>query len=211
MLEKRFKKCYLAGRVKIFLKCRSSGVMVVNLVFRSGVLACAAAALLPVWAQQSTTQLVGGPTRMQRCQAELADVKGSARTLKLRKCLIDRTEGERLLTRECNQKYRALPTGHKVDKVSFQKQCVATGLKVGHEALPRRKAPAPVAQASGASGTPGQPIAAKAPATRVANAAAQAASKPVDKPVGKSVDKPLTKPAPSAAASPTTSPVASKP
>jgi hypothetical protein len=190
--------------------------MAVYSVFRSGVFACAAVALLPVWAQQSTTQIVGGPTRMQRCQAELADVKGSARTLKLRKCLIDRTEGERLLTRECNQKYRALPTGHKVDKVSFQKQCVATGLKVGHEALPRRKAPAPVAQASGASGTPGQPTAAKpaaakAPATQVANAAAQAASKPVDKPVGKSVDKPLTKPAPSAAASPTTSPVASKP
>lgn len=169
--------------------------MVACSVFRIGLVVCAAAALLPVWAQQSTTQLVGGPTRMQRCQAELADVKGSARTLKLRKCLIDRTEGERLLTRECNQKYRALPSGHKVDKVSFQKQCVATGLKAGTDALPRRKAPAPVAQASGASGTTSQPAAGKS--------ATQAASKPVDKAViksaGKPVDKPVAKPATNAA------------
>lgn len=197
--------------------------MVVYSVFRSGLLVCATAALLPAWAQQSTTQLVGsGPTRMQRCQAEIGDVKGSARTLQLRKCLIDRTEGERLLTRDCNRQYRALPTGHKVDKVSFQKQCVLTGLKAGHDALPRRKAPAPVAQASGASGTPtaGKPVAAKAPATQVANAAAQAAtSKPADKPVSKSVEKPVakpvakaaTKPAPSATANPATDPGASKP
>jgi hypothetical protein len=166
--------------------------MAVYSVFRSGVLTFAAAALLPAWAQQSTTQIVSGPTRMQRCQAELADVKGSARTLKLRKCLIDRTEGERLLTRECNQKYRALPTGHKEDKVSFQKQCVATGLKVGHEALPRRKAPAPVAQASGAkaSAVVSQPAASKAQATP----AAKAASKPAEKPA----DKPAAKPAPAA-------------
>jgi hypothetical protein len=193
--------------------------MVVCSVIRRGVLACAAVAFMPAWAQQSTTQIVGGPTRMQRCQAELADVTGSARTLKLRKCLIDRTEGERLLTRECSQKYRALPAGQKVDKVSFQKQCVATGLKVGHEALPRRKAPAPVAQASGASSTAsqaasGKPATAKAPAAPVANAATQAASKPVDKPVSKpvskSVDKPVAKPATSTA-NPAVNPAANNP
>lgn len=153
--------------------------MVVYSVFRSGLFACAAAALLPVWAQQSTTQIVGGPTRMQRCQTEIGDVKGAARTLKLRKCLIDRTEGERLLTRDCARQFRALPSGHKQDKVSFQKQCVATGLKAGHEALPRRKAPAPDATVSAASATLGQasatkPLAAKSPA----KAASQSSSKP---------------------------------
>jgi hypothetical protein len=174
--------------------------MVVNSVFRSGVLTFAAAALLPVWAQQSTTQIVSGPTRMQRCQAELADVKGSARTLKLRKCLIDRTEGERLLTRECNQKYRALPAGHKEDKVSFQKRCVATGLKVGHEALPRRKAPAPAAQASGATGSAvvNQPAASKTQAAPTA----KAASKPADKPAAKPAPAPAAKPSPMTVANP---------
>jgi hypothetical protein len=174
--------------------------MVVNSVFRSGVLACAAAALLPVWAQQSTTQIVGGPTRMQRCQAELADVKGSARTLKLRKCLIDRTEGERLLTRDCSRQYRALPTGHKEDKVSFQKQCVSAGLKVGHEALPRRKVPAPVAQASSAVGSPvaSQPTASKAQAVP----AAKAASKPADKSAAKPAPTPAAKPSALSVANP---------
>jgi hypothetical protein len=183
--------------------------MVVYSVFRSGFLVCAAAALLPAWAQQSTTQIVsGGPTRMQRCQAELADVKGSARTLKLRKCLIDRTEGERLLTRDCNRQFRALPTGHKVDKVAFQKQCVTTGLKAGHEALPRRKAPTPDVLASSASGQPAaaKPATAKPPAAPVANATAQSTSKPVDKPVAKSVDKPVSKPAAGATTIPATSP-----
>jgi hypothetical protein len=190
--------------------------MVVYSVFRNGLLACAAVTLLPVWAQQSTAVIAGGPTRMQRCQAEIADVKGSARTLQLRKCLIDRTEGERLLTRDCNRQYRALPAGHKVDKVSFQKQCVVTGLKAGTDALPRRKAPAPAAQASGASGTTSQPAAGKAvttkaPATPVANSVTQAANKSADKPVTKSVNKPVTKPAPSATANPATDPGASKP
>jgi hypothetical protein len=179
--------------------------MVVYSVFRSGLLVCATAALLPVWAQQSTTQIVGsGPTRMQRCQAEIGDVKGSARTLQLRKCLIDRTEGERLLTRDCSRQFRALPAGHKVDKVSFQKQCVLTGLKAGTDALPRRKVVAPVATASGAAGTPGQPTegkpsgskpaTAKAPTAPAASVASQAASKPAV-----------------AAASPATSPAPSKP
>jgi hypothetical protein len=157
--------------------------MAVYSVIRSGMLVCAASALLPVWAQQSSTQIVGGPTRMQRCQAEIGDVKGSARTLQLRKCLIDRTEGERLLTRDCSRQYRALPTGHKTDKAVFQKQCVATGLKAGHDALPRRKASAPVAQASGAAGSAvaSKPAASKAQATPATNAA----SKPVDKPMAK--------------------------
>ncbi len=182
--------------------------MVVYSVFRSGLLACATAALLPAWAQQSSTPIAGGPTRMQRCQAELADVKGSARTLKLRKCLIDRTEGERLLTRDCSRQYRALPKGHKVDKVAFQKQCVIAGLKAGHEALPRRKAPAPEALASGASGTStgGQPVTSKAPAALPSNAAVPAANKPVVKSVGKPENKPENKPALGAAASATTSP-----
>jgi hypothetical protein len=157
-------------------------------VIRNGLLVCVASTLLPVWAQQSTTQILGGPTRMQRCQVEIGDVKGSARTLALRKCLIDRTEGERLITRDCGRQFRALPTGHKVDKVSFQRQCVATGLKAGHEALPRRKAPAPVAQASGAAGSPvaSQLVGSKVQATSVADAA----SKPVDKPTAKPAAKP---------------------
>ncbi len=187
--------------------------MVVYSVFRSGLVVCAAAALLPAWAQQASTQIVAsGPTRMQRCQAEITDVKGSARTLKLRKCLIDRTEGERLLTRDCNRQYRALPTGHKVDKVAFQKQCVVTGLSASTEALPRRKVAAPVAGASGASATPGQPVqgkpvSAKAPSAPVTTAVSQAASKPTDKPAS----KPVAKPAPGVTASPVTSPVTSKP
>ena len=196
--------------------------MVVYSVFRNGLLACAAAALLPAWAQQPTSQIVAsGPTRMQRCQAEIGDAKGSARTLKLRKCLIDRTEGERLLTRDCSRQYRALPTGHKVDKVSFQKQCVVTGLKAGTDALPRRKVAAPVATASGTAGTPGKPIegkpsgskpaAAKAATAPVASAAGQVANKSVDKPVAKSADKPMAKPAPSTAASPATGAAPSKP
>lgn len=159
--------------------------MVVFSVFRNGLLVCASAALLPAWAQQSSTQIVGGPTRMQRCQAEIGDLKGSARTLKLRKCLIDRTEGERLLTRDCSRQFRALPAGHKLDKVVFQKQCVATGLKVGHEELPRRKVPAPVVQASGAEGSPmasspaaNKPLVKQAAVPVTGAAEAPAASKP---------------------------------
>jgi hypothetical protein len=175
--------------------------MVAYSVFRSGVLACAAAALLPVWAQQASTQVVSGPTRMQRCQAEIGDLKGSARTLKLRKCLIDRTEGERLLTRDCNRQYRALPKGHSQDKVPFQRKCVAAGLNVGYEALPRRKPPAPDAQDSGAAATAsqsaaGQPSAAKAPRAPASNAATPTASKSSDKPVNKPAPKPAAAPSP---------------
>ncbi len=180
--------------------------MAVYSVIRGGMLVCAALALLPVWAQQSSTQIVSKPTRMQRCQAEIGDVKGSARTVQLRKCLIDRTEGERLLTRDCGRQYRALPKGHKADKVAFQKQCVANGLNAGHQTLPRRKVPAPEVQASGAAAS--QPTASKAQATfaaaAVATAAPPAASKAVDKPTAKA-PTPAAKPAPSAAA-----PVASK-
>jgi hypothetical protein len=129
--------------------------MVVSLEFRGAWVACAALAWLPTWAQQAPVVAVpSGPTRMQRCQTEMAGVEGPTRTRKLRECLIGRAEGERLITRDCNRQFRSLPAGHGADKVAFQKQCVAAGLQVSHDKLPRRKPPAPRVDAAGAVGKP---------------------------------------------------------
>jgi hypothetical protein len=85
---------------------------------------------------------------MQRCQAEIAGVDAKERTLKLRTCLIGRAEGERLIARDCSRQYRSLPAGSAGDKAVFQKQCVAAGLQVSHDKLPRRKPPAPKLEAA---------------------------------------------------------------
>jgi hypothetical protein len=127
---------------------REFAAMVVSFEFRGAWVACAALAWLPTWAQQAPAVGVpSGPTRMQRCQTEMAGVEGPTRTRKLRECLIGRAEGERLIARDCTRQFRSLPAGHGADKVAFQKQCVAAGLQVSHDKLPRRKPPAPRVEA----------------------------------------------------------------
>lgn len=91
------------------------------------------------------------PTRMQRCQVEISGMQGPARTRALRECLIDRTEGERLIARDCARQYRSLPAGQSVEKSVFQKQCVTGALSVAHKELPRRKPAAPKVTANGST------------------------------------------------------------
>lgn len=91
------------------------------------------------------------PTRMQRCQVEISGMQGPARTRTLRECLIDRTEGERLIARDCARQYRSLPAGQTVEKSVFQKQCVTSALSVAHKELPRRKPAAPKVTADSSS------------------------------------------------------------
>jgi hypothetical protein len=145
--------------------------MVVFLARRALGLACAALACSGVWAQMAapaTPLLHSGPTRMQRCQAEIAGVDTKERARKLRECLIGRAEGERLIARDCSRQFRSLPAGSAVDKAVFQKQCVAAGLQVSHDKLPRRKAPAPKLEAGSSADKPAaeQTIASPAPTTQ---------------------------------------------
>ena len=78
------------------------------------------------------------PSKMQRCQAELAGVQGNERKLQLRQCLVNRTEGERLASRDCAKQLRELPPDPAADKALMQKKCVATALSVAHAQLPKR-------------------------------------------------------------------------
>lgn len=131
--------------------------MVIFLELRRALWASAALACLPAGAQSVAPVapvLPSGPTRMQRCQAEIAGVDAKERTLKLRACLIGRAEGERLIARDCSRQFRSLPAGSAVDKMMFQKQCVAAGLQVSHDKLPRRKPPAPKLEAANSADKP---------------------------------------------------------
>jgi hypothetical protein len=128
--------------------------MVIFLDLRRALWASAALACLPAVAQPAAPVLQSGPTRMQRCQAEIAGVDAKERTLKLRACLIGRAEGERLIARDCSRQFRSLPAGSAVDKAVFQKQCVAAGLQVSHDKLPRRKPPAPKPEAATSADKP---------------------------------------------------------
>lgn len=114
-----------------------------------------AAAIAPAAAQSS-------PSKMQRCQAELAGVQGNDRKLQLRQCLVSRTEGERLITRDCAKQLRELPPDPAVDKALMQKKCVANALNVGYAQLPKR---AMVASADTTKPAAAEPVAlgAKAP------------------------------------------------
>jgi hypothetical protein len=65
-------------------------------------------------------------------------VQGNDRKLQLRQCLVARTEGERLITRDCAKQLRELPVDPAVDKAALQKKCVSTALNVGYAQLPKR-------------------------------------------------------------------------
>jgi hypothetical protein len=99
----------------------------------------------------TSADLSSTPTRMQRCQVEISGLEGRSRTIALRECLINRTEGERLIARDCSRQYRSLPAGQSADKNTFQKQCIAGALSVAHKELPRRKPAAPKVTADGAA------------------------------------------------------------
>ena len=103
-----------------------------------------------------------GPSKMQRCQAELAGVEGNDRKIQLRQCLVNRTEGERLATRDCAKQLRELPPNPAADKALRHKKCIATALNVAHAQLPKR---AVVAAAESAKPAAAEPAAqgAKAP------------------------------------------------
>jgi hypothetical protein len=93
---------------------------------------------LTLFAASTAAQSSHSPSKMQRCQAELASVQGNTRTLQLRECLVARTEGERLITRDCAKQLRELPPDPAVDKAVMQKKCVASALNVGYAQLPKR-------------------------------------------------------------------------
>lgn len=101
------------------------------------------------------------PTRMQRCESEVASLSGAERKRVLRECLVNRNEGERIVSRNCTRQFRDMPPSNtKVDKAAFMKQCVATSLKAGHDKLPARKpstassAPSPSAPVAKATDKP---------------------------------------------------------
>ena len=93
---------------------------------------------LTLFSASALAQSSHGPSKMQRCQAELASVEGNTRKLQLRECLVARTEGERLITRDCAKQLRELPPDPAVDKAVTQKKCIANGLNMGYAQLPKR-------------------------------------------------------------------------
>jgi hypothetical protein len=124
---------------------------------------------------------------MQRCESEVASLSGADRKRVLRECLVNRNEGERIVSRNCSRQFRDMPPGGtKIDKGVFMKQCVATGLKAGHDKLPARK-PATPSSAAAASATkaadkPAASTQALAPAKPSSSAAAKPASAAASKP-----------------------------
>jgi hypothetical protein len=145
-------------------------VRVVSFVGRWCVVACVALLGGPALAQTVATPHSGTkpsghvPTRMQRCESEVASLSGADRKRVLRECLVNRNEGERIVSRNCSRQFRDMPPGGtKIDKGVFMKQCVATGLKAGHDKLPARKpaTPSSAAAAKPASAAASKPAPAK--------------------------------------------------
>jgi hypothetical protein len=148
-------------------------VRLVSFVGQWCVVVCATMVWVPALAQTVATPHSGTkpsghtPTRMQRCESEVASLSGAERKRVLRECLVNRNEGERIVSRNCSRQFRDLPpTDTKKDKGVFMKQCVATSLKAGHDKLPARK---PDTASSPAS--PSAPVA-KASAKPASSAAA---------------------------------------
>jgi hypothetical protein len=125
--------------------------MVVTSVFRCLPVISAIVFLNPAWAQTaaSTPASTGhGLTRMQHCQVEIETLQGAERQRTLRECLVQRTESERIVTRNCTRQMRDLPAGTDVDKTALHKKCVETALHVRRTELPGYKAPAASVQAA---------------------------------------------------------------
>jgi hypothetical protein len=180
------------GMLRTRLKMMWFKEFAVRLVYFVGqwsVLACAALVSLPVMAQTVATPHSGTkpsghtPTRMQRCESEVASLSGAERKRVLRECLVSRNEGERIVSRNCSRQFRDMPPGDtKVNKGVFMKQCVQTSLKAGHDKLPARK-PVVASSSPSPSGT-----AAKA-ADKPVLAQASAAAKPASSAAATSVPK----------------------
>jgi hypothetical protein len=145
-------------------------------------------AVSPAWAKTATmatpaaapiaapaTGAGAAPTRMQRCQSEIASLEGATRKRVLRECLVGRAEGERLIGRDCSRQYRSLPAGQSIDKATYIKQCSAGALNVGHKQLPKSKPAAPPASASSGASP-------KAPSKPASASESKLAPKPVAKP-----------------------------
>jgi hypothetical protein len=155
--------CYSPGRGS--LRFLEFAVRVEYFVRRWCVLAFVALCGVPALAQtvatpHSATKPSGHtPTRMQRCESEVASLSGAERKRVLRECLVNRNEGERIVSRNCTRQFRDMPPSNtKVDKAAFMKQCVATSLKAGHDKLPARK-PSPASS----SPSPSAPVAQAVP------------------------------------------------
>lgn len=143
--------------------------MAVSSVFRWSVLACGAALLAPVWGQQAAAPVAPpaaarpaqpslAPTRLQRCQAEVASLQGPARKRGLSECLVNRIEGERIVARNCTRQFRDMPAGGTtLDKATFHKQCVEASLAAGHDKVARRPA-APSSSTSTSTSTVAKPL-----------------------------------------------------
>jgi hypothetical protein len=119
--------------------------MVVTSVFRCLSVISATVFLIPAWAQTAASTpapTARSLTRMQHCQMEIEALQGSERQRTLRECLVQRTEGERIVTRNCTRQMRDLPAGTHVDKPALHKKCVETALQVRRAELPGYKAPA---------------------------------------------------------------------
>ena len=78
------------------------------------------------------------PSRMQRCNADLALVTGDARKAQLSDCLRRRLDAERLVERECRSHIGSVPISKPAEKSKLQQECVARGLQVNYADLPRR-------------------------------------------------------------------------
>jgi hypothetical protein len=161
-------------------------VRVESFVGRWCVAVCAALVWVPALAQTLATPHSGTkpsghtPTRMQRCESEVASLSGAERKRVLRECLVSRNEGERIVSRNCTRQFRDMPPSNtKVDKAGFMKQCVATSLKAGHDKLPARK-PATTSSAPSPSATVAKAI--DKPVVVQASAPAKAASGAAAKP-----------------------------
>jgi hypothetical protein len=136
--------------------------------------ACAALMCLPVWAQPAAPAAASSsapqvaqaaapevntprsPTRMQRCQAEVVSLQGSARKKTLSECLFRRVDAERIIARDCRRQVNNAALGPG-EGPAMQKQCMETALQVNYAELPKR-APRPAASAPDASAA-SQPVA----------------------------------------------------
>ena len=78
------------------------------------------------------------PSRMERCNVDLAAVTGGARKTQISDCLRRRLDAERIVERECRSHTGSVPIANAAEKSKLQQECVNRGLQVNYADLPRR-------------------------------------------------------------------------